>query len=44
LFTIAINGKRKELKLSEGTNYYWISRQISANQFGGVGLNIQIGG
>lgn len=41
---IKINGKTKELELSEGTNYFWISRQINANQFGGNSLNVQIGG
>tara|TARA_R110000787_G_scaffold66701_1_gene149736 strand:- start:3378 stop:4058 length:681 start_codon:yes stop_codon:yes gene_type:complete len=41
---ISINGKSKELKLTKGTNYFWISRQISANQFGGTSLNINIGG
>tara|TARA_R110001632_G_scaffold10505_8_gene38837 strand:- start:1691 stop:2371 length:681 start_codon:yes stop_codon:yes gene_type:complete len=41
---ISINGKSKELKLTNGINYFWISRQISANQFGGTSLNINIGG
>ena len=44
LITIAINGKGKALELTEGTNYFWISRQINANQFGGTGMNIEIGG
>jgi hypothetical protein len=42
--TIEINGKSKELELAKGINYFWISRQINANQFGGAGLNIEIGG
>ena len=42
--TIAINGKSKELELTKGTNYFWISRQISSNQQRGTGLNIEIGG
>lgn len=44
LINIAINGKRKELQLTKGTNYFWISRQINANQFGGTNLYIEIGG
>ena len=44
LITIAINGKSKELELTKGTNYFWVSRQINASQFGGTGLNIEIGG
>jgi len=44
LISIAINGKNKDLKLTEGTNYFWISRQINADQFGGTGMNIEIGG
>ena len=44
LINIAINGKSKELELTKGTNYFWVSRQINANQFGGTGLNIEIGG
>lgn len=44
LITIAINGKSKALELTKGTNYFWISRQINANQFGGTGMNIEIGG
>ncbi len=44
LINIAINGKSKALELTEGTNYFWVSRQINANQFEGTGLNIEIGG
>ncbi len=44
LINIAINGKSKELELTKGTNYFWVSRQINANQFGGTGMNIEIGG
>ncbi len=44
LITIAINGKSTELELTKGTNYFWVSRQINASQFGGTGLNIEIGG
>ena len=44
LINIAINGKNKNLELTKGTNYFWVSRQISANQLGGKGLNIEIGG
>jgi hypothetical protein len=44
LITIAINGKSKELKLTKGTNYFWISRQINTTKIGGAGLNIKIGG
>ena len=44
LISIAINGKSKDLKLTKGTNYFWISRQINANQFGGTGMDIEIGG
>jgi|TARA_B110001450_G_scaffold204667_1_gene194379 hypothetical protein len=44
LINISINGKSKDLELTKGTNYFWISRQINANQFGGTGLNVEIGG
>ena len=44
MITIGINGKSKALELSNGTNYFWVSRQINANQFGGTGVNIEIGG
>jgi hypothetical protein len=44
LINIAINGKSKALELTEGTNYFWVSRQINPNQFEGTGLNIEIGG
>jgi len=44
LINIVINGKSKELAITKGSNYFWISRQINANQFGGTGLNIEIGG
>jgi hypothetical protein len=42
--TIGLNGKSQELELATGTNYFWVSRQINANQFGGARLNIEIGG
>ena len=44
LISIAINGKSKKLELTKGSNYFWISRQINASQFGGNALNIEIGG
>jgi hypothetical protein len=44
LISIAINGKSKALELTKGTNYFWISRQINANQFGGTSMTIEIGG
>lgn len=44
IITIGINGKRKDLELTDGTNYFWISRQVNANQYGGTGLNVEIGG
>jgi hypothetical protein len=43
LIRIAINGKNKDLKLTKGTNYFWISRQINAGQFGETDMNIEIG-
>lgn len=42
--TIGLNGKSQALELTAGTNYFWVSRQINANQFGGASLNIEIGG
>ena len=41
---LSINEKSKELELSKGTHYFWISRQINTNQIEGAGLNIEIGG
>jgi hypothetical protein len=41
---LSINEKSKELGLSKGTHYFWISRQINTNQIEGAGLNIEIGG
>lgn len=41
---IAINGKEKELNLKKGNNYFWVSRQVSANLIGSAGLNISLGG
>lgn len=41
---IAINGKEKILKLTKGSNYFWISRNINASQLGGTGLGITLGG
>jgi hypothetical protein len=43
-FTITINGKSKDLELTKGDNYFWISRQISGSQTGTTSLNIEIGG
>ena len=41
---LSINEKSKELELSKGTHYFWISRQINTNQIEGAGLNIEIEG
>jgi len=42
-FSILINGKKHQLELSSGSNYFWISRQIQSNVIGS-GLSVQVGG
>jgi hypothetical protein len=42
--SIELNGKTKKLKLTEGDNYFWVSRQMNQNQSNGNGINISLGG
>lgn len=43
-FDIRVNKKEHQLELTEGDNYFWISRQINTGNFDPTALSISVGG